>query len=395
MSIGYIEYRILSDNYARLYKYITEKKLPSRNITERNAYLYLRLSIEYCADLEAFLEKNHYEYAVLNKKGAVFTARKIFNRMGIVIGGVIALAAALVCSNMIFKIEILSDDEQVQEEILTVLNQNGVHAGTFMPAVNCVEVERELKQTVSGISWAGLSTDGTTLIIDVVENIDKPQQRRDRMPSNLVSKYDAIVDKIELYDGQLKTTIGSGVKKGDILVSGTVITDKLYYKDTKEMHDITTRYARSQGKIYGTFNVTKTFTQPFEQSVQYVDEKQISRKYLGIFDMKIPLFFGKAEGKYIETSKTDDLYLFGLKLPVSITSCSLNEYSYKTVSLSKEEASEQANELVNKYEHNFLKEYEIKKASRNEKITDDGIEITVQYTLYGVISEELEFFAPK
>lgn len=54
-----------------------------------------------------------------------------------------------------------------------------------------------------------------------------------RLPSNLVAKRDAVIDKAEVFDGELKTTVGSAVLKGETLVSGVVVNEKVRYKDGK------------------------------------------------------------------------------------------------------------------------------------------------------------------
>ncbi len=395
MSLGTISYEIIGDSYEKLYKYIMEQNIPCKNVTEIKGVLYLETSVWCKSVLEEEFNKLSFEYKITKKKGLFFILKKIISRKGLVLGGITALIISFIASNLMLNLEILCEDEEIRKDITAVLHENGIATGSFMPSINCAVIERELKQKVNGISWAGITCDGSTLIIDVVENVDKPESRKIRLPCNLVAKYDAVVDKIEVYDGQLVTTVGSGVSKGDILVSGTVITEKISYENGKEIKEVSQKYARSLGKIYGTFTLKQTFSQPFEAVEQVIDDKAVNKSYLKIFDADIPLFISKEEGTYSETSSTNMFSIFGFELPVGITHTELYKISSKEVTYTEEQAFELAYEQAERYENNFLEEYEIKDVSYSENITENGVEVTVEYTLYGDICQEVEFFINK
>lgn len=395
MSFGNISYEIIGDSYEKLYKFIMENNIPCKKMTEIKGILYLETSVLCKSIIEEEFDALSLEYKITKKKGPFFLIKRLIGRKGLVAGGVLVLIISFIMSNLMLKLEILCDSEEIRRDITAVLHENGVDTGCFIPSINCTVLERELKQKVDGISWAGITCDGSSLIIDVVENIDKPESRKIRMPCDLVAKYDAVIDKIEVYDGQLVTTVGSGVKKGDILVSGTVITEKISYKDGKEIKDVTQRYARSLGKIYGTFIQSQTFYQPFSDIKDITSEKPVKKNYFKLFDADIPLFFSKEEGRFSESSSTNRFSIFGYELPIGITHTELHKITQENYTYTEDEALSLANEQADKYENNFLEDYEIKKAERSEKITDEGAEVTVQYTLYGDISREVEFFINK
>lgn len=395
MFLGYISYKIIGDGYAKIYKRIIEENIMCSEIKESEGVLYLKTGIEQKSKLEELLDSLNMEYEILQRKGVFFLLKRVFNKKGLLIGGLLFFTISFVLSNIVMRFNILCDDEKIKKDVIAVLNENGVSGGSFIPSLNCTVLERELKQKVEGISWAGISTNGPTLIIDIVKKVDKPESRSIRMPCNLVANHDAVIDKIELYNGQLRTTVGSGVKKGDILVSGTVITENISYENGKEIKDVETSYVRSYGSVYGTFTDKKTFIQPFESTKRFISEDTVKRNYFKLFDLQIPLFLNNDDGNYIEETSVSDFSLLGIKLPIGIIHSTLNEYSYKSHTFTEEEALKLANQQATAYEHNFLEKYEIKNAKRSEKVTHEGVEVTVKYTLYGNISEEVEFFIAK
>ena len=161
---------------------------PAKSITEIKGILYLETSIWCKGIIEEEFDLLSLEYKITKKKGLFFLIKRFIGRKGLVAGGVLVLIISFIMSNLMLKLEILCDSEEIRRDITAVLHENGVDTGCFIPSINCTVLERELKQKVDGISWAGITCDGSSLIIDVVENVDKPESRKIRMPCDLVAK---------------------------------------------------------------------------------------------------------------------------------------------------------------------------------------------------------------
>lgn len=395
MIFGYVEFSVIGDSYIRFYNQIMTEKLPCRKLSEDKGVLKFRISVEYAERIRNLCKELHLECEIKEKKG-IFTVVKRFKKhIGVLSGVILAVVGCFILSNFVLKVNILCDDNTIKKDIVAVLKENNASVGSYIPNLNFVVLERELKQKIDGISWAGISVSGSTLTVDIVENIPKPESRKTRLPSNLIAKKDAVIDKIEVFDGQLMTTVGSAVLKGEILVSGTVVNEKISYKDGKEVKDVHTKYVRSLADIYGTFEETVTIFQPFKNVKKVVSDKAVNKRYLKVFDAKIPLFISFPKGEYISKSEYNSFSAFGFDFPFGIEKASLNAYHYEESVLSEEEALKEAYNKLEKYEKNFFSDYEIKNKETNEEITDDGVKIIVSYTLYGNISEENEFFIEK
>lgn len=87
--------------------------------------------------------------------------------------------------------------------------------------------------------------------------------------------------------------MGSGVTKGDIVVGGEIITSKSSWIDGKENVETKTSYARSKGKILGTFERTVTFTQPFEDKAEKTTGKRDTKRFSLCLTL-ISLFFSQS-----------------------------------------------------------------------------------------------------
>ena len=395
MVFGKIKYRIVGDNYARFYRRMLECDLPCNKLSESGSVLTFEISVEYARQAEQLCDELGLEYEIISKQGMFVKLRRMLSHKGLIVGAVFVLVISVMLSNVVLRFRILCDDNNTKKAIMAVLKENGVQAGSYIPDLDLAFLERELKQHVDEISWAGISVSGSTLVIDTVENVDKPESRKIRMPCDLIAEHDAVIDKVEIYDGQLLKTVGSAVSKGDVIVSGRVVNESVEYKDGKEIKDTDTKYVRAFGKVYGTFEQTVTVTQPFSEVQKNISDEEKKRYYLRLFDIQLPIFASAPKGNYESSTEYNGLKLFGIDIPLGINTVTLSEYNYSEHMLTKEEARKKAELQLKKHENNFFEDYEIKAKNTNIEVTDEGVKLKAVYTLYGEIAKESEFFIEK
>lgn len=395
MLFGYKKYKITGSEFSKLYKLISDYKIPVRNMTEKKDFLYITLSAEYCKQFEKLCIKNNYEFKVKSIKNLLKLITIVKGRPGLIIGTLIAIAGLTYLSNIAIDIKVLSDDKTICTKIYDKLNEQGINAGVYIPSINYNVVERELRKSIDEISWAGITRKGSVLMIDVVPNIEKPKSKKNRLPSNIIAVENAVIEKIETDDGQVLLGPKCGVIKGEKIVSGKIETVKTDWVNGIEKSETKTQYARCNGKAYGTFERVITVSQSYDNKKITNTGKQKNLHYIKFFSVNIPLFFSKPNGYFKSETSCEPINVFGIKLPISLKNCHISEYDFKPNKLSYEEAKEQLETKVYKYEKNFLKDYDICNRKVDIKKDKNGITETVTYQLYGIISKEVEFFIGK
>ena len=379
----------------RLYKQLREKRLFTSGVKQSGDVITLDISILNAKALERMCKENGYSITRVTDGDAVKALRRIKHRPALLITLCLVLLAIIYLKDIVLRFDIMNDDEKIRSDIMNVLTEEGITVGSYIPEIKLVEVERALKQRVEGISWAGITRKGNTLIIDVVENIPAVQGSYSRFPTNLVAKENATVEKIMLLDGQVKTVIGSGVRKGDIIISGTVENKKSTWKDGKENVETSIRYTRSMGTVEGTFERTLSFEQPYDDVIKKETGNVYSQRYFQLFSADIPLFFKQRIGNYYTEQKLSSASIAGKTLPFGIRTLTFKEYDYKPVRYSKEQAAELAKDKSARYERNFLTGYKIKSKDIKTICGEKSVKIEVTYKLYGNICEESAFFIAK
>lgn len=388
-------YTITCDEYVKLYKQLKLSRINAADMQQTGQQLHLTVPFFNAAYLVRLCRKNGYKIEKKSDGEFVKAAKWLLHRPALIISAFVVLLIILYLKNIVLRFDIISDDEKTRSDIMDVLAQENVTVGSYIPDIELVEIERALKQRVEGISWAGITRKGNSMIIDVVENIPAPTGSFSRFPTNLIAKENAVVEKVMLLDGQLKTVVGSGVRKGDVIISGTVETRKSSWTDGKESVETSIRYTRSMGVIEGSFERTVVFEQKLDDIVKKETGNIYTQRYLQLFSANIPMFFKAKVGNYYTDESVSTAAIAGRRLPVGIKTLTFREYDYKPVKYTQQQAVELANEKCKNYEINFLKDYQIKNKTVTTSTNEDSVKLQVTYTLYGNICEEAAFFIEK
>ena len=388
---GGYEISIEQEHSYKLYKHIKSNRLPIQNISEKNG----RVTFYSPAEAKAGIDEIGIPYEIISVKGLVKYLHMLLSKKGMLAGAAVSILLIAFFSRYILSFEILCSNAELNEKIMSVLSANGVTTGNKISDINFTVAERELKSSIDELSWAGITVEGCKVIIDVIENVDKPEYTKKRLPSNLISVENGIIDKVELVDGQLLKPVGSGVTKGDTIVTGKIDKEEVYYKKGEEIHEHTTRYTRSIGTVYGTFERTITFEQPFTASKKLLSDNTDTRYTLSIFDTVLPLYFDSSDNFTLIDEKKHTVSFWGIEIPVSVTETDVSTYSYIAVTISKSDAEVLAKQQADLYEKNFLSDFEIKNAEYSYSYNENGVLLTASYSLYGIISKEVDFFIKK
>lgn len=324
---------------------------------------------DYEIELKSF-EYDTFSSEVIHRKG----------RIGIIIGLILVIAASLYFSGVIVTIDIQGNEKVNDTAILTALEEIGIEPGTPFGQINYVWSENQLRLMVNGISWAGMHRTGHRLVVEVTELVEKPEMINERMPCNIVASHDAYISYTSVLDGQLMKKVGDYVLAGEMLVTGV----------TSDATGHTTLH-HAMADITGVYKESVTFEGNFtKESLVPTGETDIRRR-LKLFNLDIPLYFGKNKYEYREYDKTEKpLVIMGKTLPISIKKERFSELERTEKTFTEEELSEELMKKVYLYEQNFLSDCTIIESEVVEEKTEDKLILTVNYKIEGNICEQKE-----
>lgn len=335
--------------------------------------------------LRRIASENGAQISICRKKGGIFTAKKYRRRFGILAGIILAAALTAYLSNMVLSIEIYGNETLTDKQIEAALNECGIRIGAFIPGIDLREAERRIVSSIDDIMWVGIRSSGCLIQAEVSEADKPPEMVHASSPCNIVSARDAQIVAIRnVHTGMLIPMLYDGVKKGDLLISGTV-----------ENGQGGVYYAHAMGEIIGRYSEKANFTQPYSEEILQYKEK-VTRKTLNFFGLKIPLYVGKNNfGQYEYDENVTYLQIFNIKLPVSIICSEYKLYETERKEYSPEKAKRMLEEKIKLYEANFYGEEAVEIIDREVYFSESGKGMTaaVKYTLEGDIGVTREIMA--
>lgn len=302
-------------------------------------------------------------------------------RFGLIIGVILLISISVYFSEIVMTIEIQGNSAVSDSDIMYALKELNIKQGTFIKDINFPYCENELMLMVDGISWAGMHITGNRIVVEVTEIVDKPEVINERIPCNIVSGKDAYITYTSVYDGQLMHKVGDYVPMGTLLING-VTRDETGHVN---LH-------HSRGKIIGTYSETVTFEEDYTTEQYDNTGKSLTKKYLKLFNFKIPLTFRK--NSYINYNSEENIKyfkVFGKELPIGIIKNKITEIELNEVTFSDEELSQRIMEKIYLYEKNFLSEdITILDRTIETQKKDNSLVYNVTYNLEGDIGEQME-----
>lgn len=381
---GIVSFKACGENVYKFINQIRESHIVCTSQCCKNGFFYGQVYKRDVDKIFELAEKYGINIEITEKKGLRFKAYGYRFRFGIVLGILLVLGFVFYLSNIVVSIEVCGNVTVTDEQIVSSLLDIGIYKGKFIPDINFRSCEQKLRLSIPDIAWTGIRHTGSRIVVDITEAVDPPEMIQDDIPCNIVASYDAQITSAEVYSGQLVKKVGDGVKKGDIIVSGTV--------DTGNGHLIK---KHAMGKIIGIYKTEVTFTQNFEESGQIYTDDQVTKKYFDFFGYRIPMFFKDVDfDTYDYSESTNNFRILGKSIPLGIVHSSYTPFVYDTITYSEEEADKKLQQKTSLYEKNFYDNKGIKVIERNieKRINGDHMEYVVTYSLEGPIGMDHEIY---
>lgn len=169
-------------------------------------------------------KKSGVKTRIKSKHGLPFFVNKYKPRIGIPIGAAAGVILIIVLSNFIWSVSITGAQTVSETKIKQVLSENGVKTGGYKNNLDVQKIERDTMLEIDEIGWMSVNITGNIASIEIKEKAQKPKLDSSATPSNIKAKCDGVITNIKAKKGEVQVKKGSGVAKGDLLVSGIIET---------------------------------------------------------------------------------------------------------------------------------------------------------------------------
>ena len=256
-------------------------------------------------------------------------------RFGIPIGMILASCFLIYCCNVVMLIEVQGNTTISDEKICAVLEECGVKRGSFMGTVPFRRCEHQLRAAIPELCRVTMRHTGNRLVVEVTETPEEVAPLEKRVPCNIVSAY-----------------------------------------------------------IEGIYQIEETFSCAYEQTIRTSSGREQTKTSLDFFTLELPLSKSQKPYAYGQTmTERTPLTIFGKSLPIAICQETNREYTETVLQFTPEEAKQDLEQQIQRYERNFLTDVEILEKQVMDTKKETALCSTVSYTLKGEIGISKEIFA--
>ena len=314
---------------------------------ERGEHFEFSLYAEDYKKIKPIVKKTGIRPHIEKKTGCPFLWWWLLRNWTFSSGFLFFLVLLAIMSSYVWEITFQGQRTYTKETLLKTVNEMGVHRGMKRSQLFCDDIEKNMRERYSDISWVSAEEKGSRLVISVKEAEKLVPRQSDEMPCHLVAKESGEVREISVNRGIAAVKRGQKVKKGQILISGIVpITD-----DSDQVVENTPVAAKGNIEIY----VEKPISEKIEvrKKVKQYTGKQfhIYEWQLGEKSIYLKNPFKRFNNSYnydIIGTKKLDYHIQPFSFSLAMDEYRYREYKWITVQLNKKQLAEEGKKRYEK-----------------------------------------------
>lgn len=368
------EVLVKTKNTIKVISILVNNKIYFNSMKTINDYLYFKVRESDIERINCILDIEIVKY--YGKVGVISFIKKHYI---LLVSFIITYIILLILSKVIFSVEVVTNNLKIKESVLYELKEYGIEKYKFVKSRKEIEYLKNkiLENNKDTLEWIEITRSGTKYIVNLTPRIVDNTVTNEKV-YDIVSKKDALIKNIIVSGGSSVKEVNELVKKGEVIISSDIIKfDKVVGKRS------------AKGKVFAEVWYTLNISVPYNHVVYEKSGKTINHIYLDIFGKKFTIM-----GKYKTnnslnetTTLIDKPYLF-----FKVMKESKELYNYKKVSLSKEEAYNEAIKRADKIINDKLDtdEHIIERKVLKNNSYSSKIELELFYRVYEDITEYKE-----
>lgn len=337
---GYVIITVTGCNIERFINICSRRNILLWEIIRVNANsAQMKASIKGFKLMRPAARKSNCKVRISKRCGLPFKLSRFKRRKGFKLGAIFFSILILLSMSIIWDIEITGSDPEMNPKIINVLHLNNIGRGSLKTKIDAKKIASQLALEIDEIAWVGVEVKGVKLYITFKDRVSTPTLIDSDQLYNIVANRDGFITRLEVHAGNALVKEGDTVKKGQVLVSGTIQSQNAD-NGTRDVHAL----GRVMAKTWyeSSLPVSSGYTQRFKTG----ETHKVS--YLRFLDSRVKLPSKPLSFSMYDTEVEDKIITgpFGLKLPIGLTVEISSEIIEKQVALTADEAITVATEMA-------------------------------------------------
>ncbi|HWJ03201.1 MAG TPA: sporulation protein YqfD [Verrucomicrobiae bacterium] len=153
---------------------------------------------------------------IIKRSGLPFFWRRLKKRKGIMAGVACCGLILYALSSYVWFIDVKGNAKVNTLQILKAADEAGLKRGMWRKQVNTGKAAREIKEKVPQAAWVGVSVQGTRVLVEIVEKVEKPPAKPGK--GALLAAKTGLISDVMVIKGTPQVKEGQTVKKGQVLI---------------------------------------------------------------------------------------------------------------------------------------------------------------------------------
>ncbi|MBE7034881.1 MAG: sporulation protein YqfD [Ruminococcaceae bacterium] len=163
---------------------------------------------------------------LIKKCGLPVLLARLKKRKLLCFGCLLCVLCLIIMNQFVWKIEIVGYKALTNRTIMENLEECGLKIGAFRPSIDEKKIQNQMLIKVPELSWLWVDKNGSKVTVEVKERTLPPVMHNDGAYYNLVATKDGVIDSMVITSGMPMVSLGDTVRKGDVLVSGLLVSEK-------------------------------------------------------------------------------------------------------------------------------------------------------------------------
>ena len=160
---------------------------------------------------------------IIQRKGIYFLLKKTVSRKSITVSAVSVLIYIFLFSKLIWRIDVISPDSQINNAVYNLLHNNDVYAGAVFSQEKNQNIIQQIFMDVEDVGYVTMNFYKGVLTCKVDPVTERKQYLENLASGNITASQNGVIEDLRIYSGFSDIKTGQTVTKGQILVSSTYI----------------------------------------------------------------------------------------------------------------------------------------------------------------------------
>ncbi|NLY86403.1 MAG: sporulation protein YqfD [Tissierellia bacterium] len=290
-----------------------------------NIVLEMKSTTRGFKELKKIVKKVGCRVEIIGKTGFPFLLMKLKERKMWAAGFLLFWTIIFFLSSIIWKIDIIGNEQTPREEIISLLKSNNITTGKIKYSLDKESIKDLLLENYDYFSFVSVNIKGTKLTIEVKEQDLPPEMVDKNYPCHIVAKKKGVIVKVVPKNGKAVVEKGKVVNPGEILISG-IITSELGGE---------TLLVHAEGEVLALTRYSSIVREPIVKNEEKFTGRVFTQKGIKIGDKGIQFMKGEIPfenyREFVEEKSIINLEKYDIDFPIKIVNHEYREVELREV----------------------------------------------------------------